>query len=191
MKKSVFIIFFFSSVLSMSARPNDVGDDARLNKSYKYEGSVSLTYSYEVAVGLSTVHGVRLGGDRWFVGGALSADIGFPYGSFYSIGFHPRWFFVNAEKVECYLGCDVGFEYLSGWNFRSDADKSASYGIGPELDPELGMGIRLRNGDAIDIAVSCSIDFMLSGTYYYRDGDFGGPLPLTLIRPGISVGYRF
>ena len=70
---------------------------------------MSLTYSYEVAVGLSTVHGVRLGGDMWFVGGALS----------------------------------------------------------------------------------CSIDFMLSGTYYYRDGDFGGPLPLTLIRPGISVGYRF
>lgn len=179
----VALLFIPSTLFCQNARG--------IENTVRYEGSVSLTYSYEVAVGLSTVHGVRLGGDRWFVGGALSADIGFPYGSFYSIGFHPRWFFVNAEKVECYLGCDAGFEYLRGWNFRSDADRSASYGIGPELEPELGLGIKLRNGDAIYVAVSCSIDFMLSGTYYYRDGDFGGPLPLTLIRPGISVGYRF
>ena len=80
MKKSVFIIFFFSSVLSMSARPNNIGDDARLNKSYKYEGSVSIGYSWAVTLNLETVHGVRFSGSNVFIGGQAGLSFGIPQG---------------------------------------------------------------------------------------------------------------
>lgn len=161
-----------------------------------YEGSVSLVYTHELTLGLSTVHGVRLSGDRWFIGGAASIDVGLPYGSFHNgssmnAGFRPRWFFADGKHLEAYVGCGVGISWMSrGRVSIADPDEPSgpkSYGLGPDLVPELGMGIRLGNGDVIDVAILCNVDFLLSGTFCYRDGRFTGPQ----IRPGVSVGYRF
>ena len=152
----------------------------------RYEGSVYVSYFYETTGGLSTVHGARLAGDRWFLGAAASWDLG-ENGSFLQVDFRPRWFFVSGTKVETFLGCGVGAAYLRGWILGSqDSSGGPRHDAGLLLVPEIGLGIKLGNGDMIDVVLSCNTDILLGGTYNCWDGR-----TVTLVRPGISIGYRF
>ena len=47
-------------------------------KSYRYEGSVNISFSHMIRPGIFTLHGVRMDEGRWFLGGVLTADTGYP-----------------------------------------------------------------------------------------------------------------
>ena len=176
MKKSVFIIFFFSSVLSMSARPNDIGDDARLNKSYKYEGSVSIGYSWAVTLNLETVHGVRFSGSNVFIGGQAGLSYGLPQGLGSYVNVFPRWFF-PCSQAGPYRGSSEPPSVTAG---------RKNYAGGVDLMPEFGLGFKLRNGDAMDLAVRCQFAFGLYDAYRNAGGWLG-----VEYYPALIVGYRF
>ena len=81
----------------------------------------------------------------------------------------------------------MGAAYLRGWILGSqDSSGGPRHDAGLLLAPELGLGIKLGNGDMIDVVLSCNTDIMLGGTYNCWDGR-----TVTLVRPGISIGYRF
>ena len=131
-------------------------------------------------------HGVRMDEGRWFLGGVLAADTGYPYGISAHIGFRPRWFFVNRDKFEMYLGLGAGYAFgREKWKLKVSADEettATNYLHGARLTPELGLGFKLRNGDAIDIGLLCDVDFRFHGVSYFDS---------TIAKPGISIGYRF
>ena len=177
--KNIILIIFSTSITNITAYCNN-------HNTSKYEGSVYVSYFYETTGGLSTVHGARLAGDRWFLGAAASWDLG-ENGSFLQADFRPRWFFVSGTKVETFLGCGVGAAYLRGWILGSqDSSGGPHHDAGMLLVPELGLGIKLGNGNMIDVVLSCNTDILLGGTYNCWDGR-----TVTLVRPGISIGYRF
>ncbi len=155
-------------------------------KSYRYEGSVNISFSHMIRPGIFTLHGVRMDEGRWFLGGVLTADTGYPYGISAHIGFRPRWFFVNRDKFEMYLGLGAGYAFgRERWKLKVSADEettATSYLHGARLTPELGLGFKLRNGDAIDIGLLCDVDFRFHGVSYFDS---------TIAKPGISIGYRF
>ena len=116
----------------------------------------------------------------------MVADTGYPYGISAHIGFRPRWFFVNRDKFEMYLGLGAGYAFgRERWKLKVSADEettATSYLHGARLTPELGLGFKLRNGDAIDIGLLCDVDFRFHGVSYFDS---------TIAKPGISIGYRF
>ena len=59
--KNIILIIFSTSITNITAYCNN-------HNTSKYEGSVYVSYFYETTGGLSTVHGARLAGDRWFLG---------------------------------------------------------------------------------------------------------------------------
>ena len=109
-------------------------------------------------------------------------------------GFLPRWYFVANKHIDTYLGCAVG---LTTGNFAYDNPEGKwldVFEIGAYLTPEIGIGIRLRNGDYIDFA----LDFPL--WLWFFDRTFtddvlthnGGQSDFDYRPyPGIIIGYRF
>ena len=155
-------------------------------KQFRYEGSVNISFSHMIRPGIFTLHGVRMYEGKWFLGGVLAADTGFPYGISAHIGFRPRWFFVNRKKFEMYLGLGAGYAFgRERWTLRVSAVEettATSYLHGARLTPELGLGFKLRNGDAIDIGLLCDVDFRFCGISYFDS---------VIAKPGVSIGYRF
>ena len=166
-----------------TAHAQEKGTD---QKPYRYEGSVNISFSHMIRPGIFTLHGVRMDEGRWFLGGVLAADTGYPYGISAHIGSRPRWFFVNRDKFEMYLGLGAGYAFgREKWKLKVSADEettATNYLHGARLTPELGLGFKLRNGDAIDIGLLCDVDFRFHGVSYFDS---------TIAKPGISIGYRF
>ncbi|HIZ86500.1 MAG TPA: hypothetical protein IAC04_08415 [Candidatus Coprenecus stercoravium] len=163
----------------------------------RYEGSVSLSYTYMVSVGLTTVHGARLLDDWLFLGGSASMEYGFPDGASIHAGFRPRWFFVRGTgKVDAYLG--VGLDGLvecgpwrGSWLPPGDWPER-NYNAGLRLIPEIGVGFKLKNGGVIDLALVSNVNFILYDSWtdvkQAHGHDTGG---ISEWRPGLSIGYRF
>ena len=85
-----------------------------------------------------------------------------------------------------YLGLGAGYAFgREKWKLKVSADEettATNYLHGARLTPELGLGFKLRNGDAIDIGLLCDVDFRFHGVSYFDS---------TIAKPGISIGYRF
>ena len=163
----------------------------------RYEGSVSVHYSYILSMGINTVHGIRMAGDSWFVGGAASVEYGFPYGMETFIGFMPRWFYANGSKVDAYLGCAVGPELRTG-SYRGSAYPPSmlpelNYTVEAALVPELGLGVRLRNGNFLDFAMMLNVSFELFDSYndFYESVQNHAAEVFLSLKPSLSIGYRF
>lgn len=190
-KKSTLILFLFCSVLSLSARANLTGDEFLLVRSNRYEGSVSLGYSWLISLNLETVHGVRFSGPDIFIGGQAGLSYGLPQGFGSYVNVLPRWFFPYGDKLEGYLSLGVGWYNQAGpYRGSSEAPSPAAgrgnYAGGMDLMPEFGLGFRLRNGDAVDVALRCQIAFGLYDGYKGTRGWLGADY-----YPALLVGYRF
>ena len=142
-----------------------------------YEGSVSVGVTYIINLGIRTTHGVRYLDKNLFLGGDLS-----------------RWYFVANKNIDTYLGCAAGLTTGSTAYHNPYGEWLDVFEIGAYLTPEIGIGIRLRNGDYIDFA----LDFPL--WLWFFDRTFtddvlthnGGQSYFDYRPyPGIIIGYRF
>ena len=104
------------------------------NSSYRYEGSVSLKYSFLASLGLETVHGVRFERPGIFLGGMAAVTYGTPQGLAANIGVFSRWYFTRAEKLEIFLSLAAGYINYAG----SISDSS----VPPSMRPEHSIGYR-------------------------------------------------
>ena len=109
-------------------------------------------------------------------------------------GFLPRWYFVANKHIDTYLGCAVGLTTGSNAYNNSHGEWLDVFEVGAYLTPEIGIGIRLRNGDYIDFA----LDFPLWLWFFNRTFTddvltHNGGQSYFDYRPypGISIGYRF
>ena len=174
-----------------------VGQDSV--KTRIYEGSVSVGVTYIINLGIRTTHGVRYLDKNLFLGGELWARKGFMEPFTLRAGFLPRWYFVANRHIDTYLGCAVGLTTGSDAYNNSHGEWLDVFEVGAYLTPEIGIGIRLRNGDYIDLA----FDFPLmlwffnrtsvSTIYDKEETIVKGAKFLFEYRqyPGISIGYRF
>lgn len=172
---------------SMYARPSG---DAERNS--RYEGSVSLTYHPLVSLGVETTHGVRFMNSGMFVGGTAGISFGIPHGLSTYVGVLPRWYFVDAPKIETFLSCGLLYSNYAGrWAGSAcppDQLPAMNYCGGVSLMPELGLSFKLNNGDSIFLAVRGFFSFSLYDSYWgddrvTRDSAYG--------YPSIGVGYKF
>ena len=169
-----------------------VGQDSV--KTRIYEGSVSVGYTHMLNFGVRTTHGVRYLDKNLFLGGELWARKGFQDGFSIRAGFLPRWYFVANRHIDTYLGCAVGLTTSSMAYDNPEGKWLDVFELGAYLTPEIGIGIRLRNGDYIDFA----LDFPL--WMWFFDRTFtddvlthnGGKFNFDYRPyPGIIIGYRF
>ena len=132
-----------------------------------YEGSVSLKYSFLASLGLETVHGT-------------------PQGLAANIGVFSRWYFTRAERLEIFLSLAAGYINYAGSISNSSIPPSMrpehNYSGGIDLMPELGLGFRLKNKNAIDIALRWHYSVILYDSDQHKVNNH---------YPGISIGYRF
>ena len=159
-----------------------------------YEGSVSVGVTYIINLGIRTTHGVRYLDKNLFLGGELWARKGFMEPFTLRAGFLSRWYFVANKNIDTYLGCAAGLTTGSTAYHNPYGEWLDVFEIGAYLTPEIGIGIRLRNGDYIDFA----LDFPLWLWFFDRtftddvlthnDGQsYFDYRPY----PGIIIGYRF
>ena len=169
-----------------------VGQDSV--KTRIYEGSVSVGATYLINLGIRTTHGVRYLDKNLFLGGELWARKGFMDPFTLRAGFLPRWYFVANRHIDTYLGCAVGLTTSSMAYDNPEGKWLDIFELGAYLTPEIGIGIRLRNGDYIDFA----LDFPL--WMWFFDRTFtddvlthnGGKFNFDYRPyPGIIIGYRF
>ena len=169
-----------------------VGQDSV--KTRIYEGSVSVGVTYIINLGIRTTHGVRYLDKNLFLGGELWARKGFMDPFTLRAGFLPRWYFVANRHIDTYLGCAVGLTTSSMAYDNPEGKWLDVFELGAYLTPEIGIGIRLRNGDYIDFA----LDFPL--WMWFFDRTFtddvlthnGGKFNFDYRPyPGIIIGYRF
>jgi len=169
-----------------------VGQDSV--KTRIYEGSVSVGVTYLINLGIRTTHGVRYLDKNLFLGGELWARKGFMDPFTLRAGFLPRWYFVANRHIDTYLGCAVGLTTSSMAYDNPEGKWLDVFELGAYLTPEIGIGIRLRNGDYIDFA----LDFPL--WMWFFDRTFtddvlthnGGKFNFDYRPyPGIIIGYRF
>lgn len=169
-----------------------VGQDSV--KTRIYEGSVSVGATYLINLGIRTTHGVRYLDKNLFLGGELWARKGFMDPFTLRAGFLPRWYFVANRHIDTYLGCAVGLTTSSMAYDNPEGKWLDVFELGAYLTPEIGIGIRLRNGDYIDFA----LDFPL--WMWFFDRTFtddvlthnGGKFNFDYRPyPGIIIGYRF
>ena len=151
-----------------------------------YEGSVSLKYSFLASLGLETVHGVRFERPGIFLGGIAAVTYGTPQGLAANIGVFSRWYFTRAERLEIFLSLAAGYINYAGSISDSSVPPSMrpehNYSGGVDLMPELGLGFRLKNKDAIDIALRWHYSVILYDSDQHKVNNH---------YPGISIGYRF
>ena len=169
-----------------------VGQDSV--KTRIYEGSVSVGVTYLINLGIRTTHGVRYLDKNLFLGGELWARKGFMDPFTLRAGFLPRWYFVANRHIDTYLGCAVGLTTSSMAYDNPEGKWLDVFELGAYLTPEIGIGIRLRNGDYIDFA----LDFPL--WMWFFDRTFTDDVLTHNGRkfnfdyrpyPGIIIGYRF
>ena len=169
-----------------------VGQDSV--KTRIYEGSVSVGVTYLINLGIRTTHGVRYLDKNLFLGGELWARKGFMDPFTLRAGFLPRWYFVANRHIDTYLGFAVGLTTSSMAYDNPEGKWLDVFELGAYLTPEIGIGIRLRNGDYIDFA----LDFPL--WMWFFDRTFtddvlthnGGKFNFDYRPyPGIIIGYRF
>lgn len=177
--KRTFIIFVISCPF-VSLYATNTGS------SYRYEGSVSLKYSFLASLGLETVHGVRFERPGIFLGGMAALTYGTPQGLAANIGVFSRWYFTRAEKLEIFLSLAAGYINYAGSISDSSIPLSMrpehNYSGGIDLMPELGLGFRLKNKNAIDIALRWHYSVILYDSDRHKVNNH---------YPGISIGYRF
>lgn len=164
----------------------------------KYEGSVSIGYSYTLHVGVETIHGVRFINEKsdFFIGGIVGGMFGLPLGFHGYAGVMPR-FYWGRNKSEAFIS--LGVMYYNGTPYRGDAygpneyTPEKDYAGGIVLLPEVGVGFKLKNGQAIDIALRVHNLFQLYDSYteYYKSVGMPAGPGLEWIAPSISIGYRF
>ena len=123
-----------------------------IENTVRYEGSVSVGWSWAITLNLETVHGVRFSGSNVFIGGQAGLSFGIPQG---------------VEPPSVTAG-------------------RKNYAGGVDLMPEFGLGFKLRNGDAVDLAVRCQLAFGLYDAYKSARGWLGAEY-----YPALMVGYRF
>ena len=159
-----------------------------------YEGSVSVGVTYIINLGIRTTHGVRYLDKNLFLGGELWARKGFMEPFTLRAGFLPRWYFVANRHIDTYLGCAVGLTTGSDAYNNPEGKWLDVFEVGAYLTPEIGIGIRLRNGDYIDFA----LDFPLWLWFFNRTFTddvltHNGGQSYFDYRPypGIIIGYRF
>ena len=166
-----------------TAHAQEKGTD---QKPYRYEGSISLKYSFLASLGLETVHGVRFERPGIFLGGMAAVTYGTPQGLAANIGVFSRWYFTRAEKLEIFLSLAAGYINYAGSISDSSVPPSIrpehNYSGGVDLMPELGLGFRLKNKNAIDIALRWHYSVILYDSDQHKVNNH---------YPGISIGYRF
>ena len=155
---------------------------------------MSVGVTYIINLGIRTTHGVRYLDKNLFLGGELWARKGFMDPFTLRAGFLPRWYFVANRHIDTYLGCAVGLTTGSIAYNNPDGESLDVFKVGAYLTPEIGIGIRLRNGDYIDFA----LDFPLWLWFFNRTftddvlTHNGGKFNFDYRPyPGIIIGYRF
>ena len=147
-----------------TAHAQEKGTD---QKPYRYEGSISLRPGI-------------------FLGGMAAVTYGTPQGLTANIGVFSRWYFTRAEKLEIFLSLAAGYINYAGSISDSSVPPSMrpehNYSGGVDLMPELGLGFRLKNKDAIDIALRWHYSVILYDSDQHKVNSH---------YPGISIGYRF
>lgn len=193
MKKLIAAIFM--AILFGSA--SFAADNDSTTKERYYEGSVSLIYSYLISPGIYTTHGVRIDNGKHFIGGSASLSAGLFDGFSANLHFTYRLFYTDKEKFDAYIGCGAGyyhdFDPYRGTAYASNHTPDVNQSLGLNLIPEIGWGIKLRNGDMIDISIICSVKFRLYDSwtdYYISKGKDATDFGLNL-KPGLKIGYRF
>jgi len=199
--KTIIATVCFLAVICLPAAAESPGNRTEQDtlKTRIYEGSVSVGYTHMLNFGVRTTHGVRYLDKNLFLGGELWVRKGFQDGFSIRAGFLPRWYFVANRHIDTYLGCAVGLTTCSDSPPDVSADIINTFDIGAYFSPEIGIGIRLGNGDYIDLA----FDFPLmlwffnrtsvSTIYDKEETIVKGAKFLFEYRqyPGISIGYRF
>ena len=97
----------------------------------------------------------------------------------------------DYDKLDGYLSLGVGW-YNQAGPYRGSSEPPSvtagrkNYDGGVDLMPEFGLGFKLRNGDAMDLAVRCQFAFGLYDAYKSARGWLGAEY-----YPALMVGYRF
>lgn len=162
-----------------------------IENTVRYEGSVSVGWSWAITLNLETVHGVRFSGSNVFIGGQAGLSFGIPQGVGSYVNVLPRWFFPYSDKLDGYLSLGVGW-YNQAGPYRGSSEPPSvtagrkNYAGGVDLMPEFGLGFKLRNGDAVDLAIRCQFAFGLYDAYKNARGWLGAEY-----YPALMVGYRF
>lgn len=155
---------------------------AQQHRSGQYEGGVSLIY-HEISLGVETFHGVRYGKSGFFIGGIAGVSFGSPMGIEVHEGVLPRWYFGKSNKGEGYVSLPI--MHYTGGVYDPGKDESG-FGGGLQLAPEIGIGIKMNKGKAIDIAVRCNTYFMFYDSRYTSIVS-----ELYMISPGVCITFRF
>ena len=85
-----------------------------IENTVRYEGSVSVGWSWAITLNLETVHGVRFCGSNVFIGGQAGLSFGIPQGVGSYVNVLPRWFFPYSDKLDGYLSLGVGWYNQAG-----------------------------------------------------------------------------
>ena len=179
----VALLFIPSTLFCQNARG--------IENTVRYEGSVSVGWSWAITLNLETVHGVRFSGSNVFIGGQAGLSFGIPQGVGSYVNVLPRWFFPYSDKLDGDLSLGVGWDNQAG-PYRGSSEPPSvtagrkNYAGGVDLMPEFGLGFKLRNGDAMDLAVRCQFAFGLYDAYKSARGWLGAEY-----YPALMVGYRF
>ena len=137
------------------------------NSSYRYEGSVSLKYSFLASLGLETVHGVRferpgifLGGNSTFNNtGAMEFNSGtvldVEAGSTFNTTVAPTF----ASGSQLNVAGNYNYTGTSSVTFGGDVNVSGSF-VAKDLDVKLGTSGRITFNGATTFAAGSSGDFI-------------------------------
>lgn len=197
MKKLITIILVaiaFGNTAFAADNDSKAGSDSTARERY-YEGSVSFIYSYLISPGIYTTHGVRIDNGKHFIGGSASLSAGLFDGFSTNLHFTYRLFYTDKQKFDSYIGCGAGyyhnFDSYRGSAYPTSQTPDVNQSLGLNLIPEIGWGIKLRNGNMIDIAIICSVNFQLydSWTDFYISN--GQDATGFWLKPGVKIGYRF
>lgn len=162
--------------------------DIPVKKGGYYEGDVSVEAG-PFYMSFNTSHGKRLEGSDFVLGGTFGVYSMLTWTDLISafVGFHPKWYFAENSKIDGYLSCDTG--YMLTYSYRmlfSPHSEISDFSHGISLNPEIGMGVKLKDRVSLEFAFKISMCYNVSERMTFEPlFYFSG------VVPGLSIGIRF
>ncbi|HIT47949.1 MAG TPA: hypothetical protein IAC34_00440 [Candidatus Coprenecus stercoripullorum] len=182
MRKVLYIILIYVLASLPAAAQDSAG--AENGKGSRYEGSVSIELPF--GLGLSTSHGVRFDKTDFYIGGMAGINHMF---LLYDVtaGFDMRYYFASGDKMEGFAGMGLGGYFMQATTVDDNVPPgqagSPDCEVGVAFTFTVGMGFKLRNGDAIDLALKAKhLGSMLGNNDNTKKH---------MTYPTLSIGYRF
>lgn len=137
----------------------------------------------------NTSHGKRLEGSDFVLGGTFGVYSIPAWSCFISgfVGFHPKWYFAENSKIDGYLSCDTG--YMLTYHYRmlfSPHSEISDFSHGISVNPEIGMGVKLKDRVSLEFAFKISMCYNL-----FERTTFTSFIHYSGAVPGLSIGIRF